>query len=220
MIVEPVQAEGGDRHASNSFFRRLRDMALAYDVPFIADEVQTGFGATGDVLWAHERWELDTPPDFVTFAKKAQCAGFFYRRGGDENGFNVREPYRIFNTYLGALEKVLLMDAIHKVVVRERLLHRVTATGSFIVDGLESLGSDFPGRISNVRGIGTFIAFDAADDADRQRIFQGLKAHQVLVGMCGDVSIRLRPALTLTEEEGSLFLDALRFVLAETEKKE
>lgn len=43
----------------------------------IVDEVQTGVGATGS-FWAHEKWNLDTPPDFVTFSKKMQAAGFYH----------------------------------------------------------------------------------------------------------------------------------------------
>jgi 4-aminobutyrate aminotransferase/(S)-3-amino-2-methylpropionate transaminase len=45
-------------------------------VCFIVDEVQTGGGTTGK-MWAHEHWELEQAPDIVTFAKKAQIAGFF-----------------------------------------------------------------------------------------------------------------------------------------------
>lgn len=42
MVIEPVQAEGGDRHASPAYFRGLRQLALERDVAFIVDEVQTG----------------------------------------------------------------------------------------------------------------------------------------------------------------------------------
>lgn len=43
------------------------------------DEVQTGVGATG-VMWAHERFNLQPPPDLVTFSKKFQSAGYFFPR--------------------------------------------------------------------------------------------------------------------------------------------
>ncbi len=41
------------------------------------DEVQTGVGATGN-FWASEKWDLPTPPDFLTFSKKMQAAGFYH----------------------------------------------------------------------------------------------------------------------------------------------
>jgi 4-aminobutyrate aminotransferase-like enzyme len=54
---------------------------------------KTGFGATGK-FWAHEHWELATPPDIVTFSKKAQSAGFYF-----QNPDIVPDrPYRHFNT--------------------------------------------------------------------------------------------------------------------------
>ena len=42
----------------------------------IVDEVKTGIGATGK-YWAHEHWNLDSPPDIVCFAKKAVVCGFY-----------------------------------------------------------------------------------------------------------------------------------------------
>lgn len=58
VIVEPIQAEGGDNWASPNFFRGLRDLTKELDVAFIVDEVQTGAGATGK-FWAHEHWCVD-----------------------------------------------------------------------------------------------------------------------------------------------------------------
>lgn len=77
VVVEPIQSEGGDNHASPAFFRGLREITKRNNVLFIVDEVQTGVGATGK-FWAHDHWNLETPPDIVTFSKKAQAAGFYY----------------------------------------------------------------------------------------------------------------------------------------------
>jgi 4-aminobutyrate aminotransferase/(S)-3-amino-2-methylpropionate transaminase len=69
LIIEPIASEGGDQHASASFFQKLRTLTKRMGVSMIVDEVQTGVGATG-TMWAHEKWNLDTPPDAVTFSKK------------------------------------------------------------------------------------------------------------------------------------------------------
>lgn len=50
MVIEPIQAEGGDNHASDHFFRELRKLALEYNVSMIVDEVQSGGGPTGIVF--------------------------------------------------------------------------------------------------------------------------------------------------------------------------
>src|SRR5262249_43228554 len=95
VIVEPIQGEGGDCHASADFFRALRSLARTHGVAFIADEVQTCGGSTG-TWWAHEAWGLDDPPDIVTFSKKMQIGGYYCRED-----FFPAEPLRIFNTFLG-----------------------------------------------------------------------------------------------------------------------
>lgn len=72
VLVEPIQSEGGDNHASAEFFQGLRDITLKHGALLIMDEVQTGVGATG-VMWAHERFNLQPPPDLVTFQKVPIC---------------------------------------------------------------------------------------------------------------------------------------------------
>jgi len=73
VLVEPIQGEGGDRHASPAFFAGLRRLCTEHGAAFIVDEVQTGGGATGR-FWAHEAWGLSEPPDIVTFSKSIALA--------------------------------------------------------------------------------------------------------------------------------------------------
>ena len=56
-------------------------------------------------MWAHDHWGLEQPPDIVTFAKKAQIAGFF-----SGPSMRPKEGYRIFNTWMGDPAKVLLLS--------------------------------------------------------------------------------------------------------------
>uniref|UniRef100_A0A915N9X3 AAA+ ATPase domain-containing protein n=2 Tax=Meloidogyne javanica TaxID=6303 RepID=A0A915N9X3_MELJA len=78
LIVEPIQCEGGDHHASPAFFRGLQKVCENKGVYFIVDEVQTGGGICG-TFWVHEQWGLPTPPDFVTFSKKLLTGGYYYK---------------------------------------------------------------------------------------------------------------------------------------------
>lgn len=95
LVVEPVQSEGGDNHASFDFFRKLRQVTKEKGVYLIVDEVQTGVGATG-TFWAHEKWNLPTPPDAVSFSKKMQAAGYYHteelRPSAGYRNFNVSIP--------------------------------------------------------------------------------------------------------------------------------
>jgi 4-aminobutyrate aminotransferase / (S)-3-amino-2-methylpropionate transaminase len=96
IVVEPIQSEGGDNHASASFFRGLRDITKRHGILLIVDEVQTGVGSTG-TFWAHEKWGLakGDEPDIVTFSKKFQAAGWYFH----DNKLIPNKPYRQFNTW-------------------------------------------------------------------------------------------------------------------------
>src|SRR4051794_18291990 len=119
VIVEPIQGEGGDRHASAEFFKEVRRLTRAYEAAFIVDEVQTGGGATG-ALWAHEAWGLADPPDIVTFSKKMQLGGYY-----STEEYAAREPYRIFNTFLGDPFRGAQLEVILEIIEKNALLEQV-----------------------------------------------------------------------------------------------
>ncbi len=192
VIVEPIQGEGGDRHASPGFFRALRAMTAARGVAFIVDEVQTGAGATG-TFWAHEAWALPEPPDAVTFSKKMQLGGYYLRED-----LVPREPLRIFNTFLGDPFRLAQLDVILEVVERDRLIEHTRATGAYLVDGLRELCARHPARFAAARGAGTFAAIDAADGAAQAAVVAALRARGVEAGGSGARSVRFRPALVFT----------------------
>jgi acyl-CoA reductase-like NAD-dependent aldehyde dehydrogenase/4-aminobutyrate aminotransferase-like enzyme/GNAT superfamily N-acetyltransferase len=85
VLIEPMQSEGGERHVTARFMARLRALALAWGVPFIVDEVQTGFGLGGPFFW-HRRQSLPEPPDLVTVAKKCQIGAVLSRWPLDDDG--------------------------------------------------------------------------------------------------------------------------------------
>ena len=76
-IIEPIQSEGGDNYISPYFGNGLRKLTKELGIYMIIDEVQTGVAATG-TYWAHEQWNLESPPDFVAFAKKMLSCGFYH----------------------------------------------------------------------------------------------------------------------------------------------
>ncbi|MEO6772974.1 MAG: aldehyde dehydrogenase family protein [Kofleriaceae bacterium] len=76
-IIEPMQSEGGDRYATERFFRALRLLTRHHKTFLVFDEVQVGFGLGGPFAW-HSKFRLMSArgqqdyPDAVTFAKRAQ----------------------------------------------------------------------------------------------------------------------------------------------------
>ncbi len=88
LIIEPIQAEGGDNHFRAEFFTRLRDICSENEIIMIMDEVQTGVGLTGK-MWAHQHF---VEPDIIAFGKKTQVCGILAGKVFDE----VKE--NVFNT--------------------------------------------------------------------------------------------------------------------------
>ncbi|CAH0518732.1 unnamed protein product [Peronospora belbahrii] len=206
MIVEPIQAEGGDNHASPLFFRRLRDLAAKYSVAFIVDEVQTGGGSTG-TFWAHEHWELDNPPDLVTFSKKIQTGGYFAKEE-----FRLKEGYRIFNTWMGDPTKMITLKAVLDVMENDNLLENVNITGAYLKTGLNEIALEFPALASNVRGQGTYLAIDFPSEAVRNKFVSLMKTKGVASGGCGSNSVRFRPSLVFQPKHAAEYLDKMHEV--------
>ena len=102
VVIEPILSAGGDHQISAAYANKLRKMTKEMGVYLIIDEVHTGVAATGK-FWAHEHWDLESPPDFVTFSKKFQASGFFY---GDE--LKQQIPFRQFNTWMGDPVRTLI----------------------------------------------------------------------------------------------------------------
>ena len=207
LIVEPIQGEGGDRHASPAFFRALRQLCTTWEVAFIADEVQTGAGATGR-FWAHEGWDLDVPPDVVTFSKKFQLGGLYLRQD-----LVPAEPWRLFNTFLGDPLRAAQLEVILEVIAKDDLLTHTAATGRALVDGLTALEHRCPDVFSQARGAGTFAAIDAPDGPTRDRLVEALRQRGVEVGGSGDRSIRFRPALVFAARHVDELLQAMTDVV-------
>ena len=210
IIVEPVQSEGGDNHASALFFQGLRDLTLKHDILMIVDEVQTGVGASGK-FWAHEHWNLTTPPDMVTFSKKFQAAGFYF----SNPELQPSQPYRQFNTWCGDPSKALIAKTIYQEITKHNLVENTAATGNYLYQNLKSLFAKYPNKVFNLRGenFGTFIAWDCENPTQRNELLLKMRAVGVNIGGCGDRSIRLRPTLVFENKHADLLLEALEHSL-------
>ncbi|ORY31968.1 4-aminobutyrate transaminase [Naematelia encephala] len=216
VIIEPIASEGGDHHASANFFRGLRDLTLKEGVAFIVDEVQTGVGPTG-TFWASDKWELDTPPDFLTFSKKMQAAGFFHNT-------DTRPPqaYRNFNTWMG--DPIRALQAAEQIRVindpDNSLVHKASTVGDRLYTELDFMsggGGKGKGKILNLRGKGqgTFIAWDMPSPEKRDAFLIKMRQNGVNMAGCGDAAVRLRPMLVFEHKHAEIMLETAQQVLAE-----
>lgn len=207
VIVEPIQSEGGDNHASPEFFRGLREVTKKHGVLLIVDEVQTGVGATGK-FWAHDHWDLPSPPDMVTFSKKAQTAGYYY--GNPE--LRPNKPYRQFNTWMGDPARAILFRAIIEEIKANDLVSQTARVGDYLYGKLAGLSKKYPGQFANLRGKGqgTFIAFD---NPKRDEFLKKAKSFGINIGGSGVSAVRLRPMLTFEEKHADILVEALEKIV-------
>ncbi len=207
-IAEPIQGEGGDNHLSAGFLQAMQRLCHEHDALFVLDEVQSGCGITG-TAWAYQ--QLGLQPDLVAFGKKTQVCGVM---GGGRIGLVPNNVFtvssRISSTWGGNLADMVRATRILETIESTGLLDSVARRGEYLRDGLEALATKYPTVVTNARGRGLMCAIDLPDTRLRDDVLRRMyRDHQVIALPCGDRSLRVRPPLTITEEEIERALEAL-----------
>jgi len=216
ILIEPIQAEGGDHHFRPEFLRELRRIADESEVLLIFDEVQTGFATTGR-WWCFEHFGVE--PDIVAFGKKTQVCGIAASRRLDQVESVFHVPSRINSTWGGNLVDMVRCARIIEVIREDGLLDHVTRVGDRLLRGLERLALDLAGLVSNPRGRGFFLAFDLPDTATRDRALQALHRHHLLALPTGRRGIRFRPPLILSSAEADEGLERCQRALRSLQQR-
>jgi L-lysine 6-transaminase len=211
-VAEPIQCEGGDRHLRSEFLLAVQDLCHQYDALFVIDEVQTGAGATG-TPWCYQ--QLGLAPDLVAFGKKVQLGGVMAGRRVDEVAENVfRTPGRIDSTWGGNLTDMVRSRRLLQLVEQTGAIANAATVGQHLLARLVELEQAWPKAVSNARGRGFVAAIDLATRELRSSVLTTLwgEEHVVAFG-CGERTLRLRPALSMTADEVDAGCDAMNRVL-------
>ena len=208
ILIEPIQAEGGDNHFRPEFLRALRDLAHENHALLIFDEVQTGMGLTGR-MWFHQH--DDVRPDLLAFGKKTQVCGMM--AGGmidqePDNVFNVSS--RLNSTWGGNLVDMVRCQRYLEIMTEEKLVENAATMGAHLKRGLEKLQGSHPGMLSNARGRGLMCAIDFPDGAVRDAVAERTFELGMIILSCGTQSLRFRPPLDVVASEIDEALDVLR----------
>ena len=213
ILIEPIQAEGGDVHFRPEFLRALQAKARQHEALFVLDEVQTGVGITGK-MWAHEHFGLE--PDAVAFGKKMQVCGCMVGPRIDEEPENVfKVSSRINSTWGGGLTDMVRAGRYLEIIHEDRLVENARVAGDGLLDGLRSLERELGGVMTNARGRGLMIAFDLPTPELRGKARDRMLANGLLLLTCGVRSIRFRPPLNLAPAEADAALEIVRKSLKE-----
>ncbi|HYU16090.1 MAG TPA: aminotransferase class III-fold pyridoxal phosphate-dependent enzyme, partial [Candidatus Acidoferrum sp.] len=202
-IIEPMQAEGGDRYGTTRFFRALRLLTRHHNVSLIFDEVQTGFALGGSFAW-HEEFNLvnfrgrPDHADAVTFAKRAQV-GVCMSRFEDPELTSVHPAS-------------LIRGRMHADMVSTE--HSADRIEKLVMIRLRLLAQGFPHLVGDPRAKGFAFAFDLPSPAHLhaylgQRFWRGAISYG-----CGERTVRYRLSESYLVREVDLLFEAIRRSLA------
>ena len=207
IILEPIQGEGGDNYFRNEFMHSLRSICDENEILLIFDEVQTGIGITGK-MWAHEHFSIK--PDIISFGKKTQVCGMLASNRINEVEANVfQESSRINSTFGGNLTDMYRFKLILEIIENEELINNAQVNGNYLLKKINNLSDEFPGYVSNSRGLGLFCAFDLPSQIERDKMLRMLLDEKVLILGSGDNSVRFRPHLNVRKEDIDIAIDSI-----------
>ncbi len=190
---------------------------------FIADEVQPGFGRTGDAMWGFARHGV--VPDIVTMGKPMGNGfpmGGVVARADLLDRFGADEKY--FNTFGGNPVAAAAGLAVLDVIADEGLMENARTVGSYLRDALREIGNRHL-AIGDVRGAGLFIGLELVRDRESREpapelasyAINGLRERGILIGAAGPYgsTLKIRPPLCFTREHADLFVAACDDMLRE-----
>lgn len=214
MIAEPIQGVGGFATPPDGFFGAMKAKLDEHGILFITDEVQTGWGRTGEHFWGYQAHGVT--PDILTFAKGLgnglSMAGVIAR--GDimdtlqANSISTFGGNPLATT--GALANLqYLLD--HDLQTNSQKV------GQQLMDGIKYLADEVP-NIGEVRGKGLMIGVELVqpgskepDSATTAEVMEHAREGGLLIGkggLLGNV-LRIAPPLSLTEDEAAEGLELL-----------
>jgi 4-aminobutyrate aminotransferase len=215
IIVEPVQGEGGYIVPEDGFLEGLRAICDDHGILLIADEIQSGAGRTGK-MWAIEHWGVQ--PDILLTAKgiaSGMPLGAMVARAELLESWTAGAHG---STYGG--NPVACAAALTTIDLLESgLVANAAARGEQALAGLRPLKDRFDGLVRDVRGLGLMlgIEFDTAEHAEE--VQWACFERGLLVLECGKSSVRMSPALTVSEAEMATALDIFESAVVEVAER-
>jgi 4-aminobutyrate aminotransferase len=221
MIAEPIQGVGGFITPPREYFAKVKAILDDYEIPLILDEVQTGFGRTGEAFWGSQAY--DVTPDLITCAKGLGNGMSIGAVVGDRDLVDSITANSI-STFGGNPLATTVALANLDFLEDEGLQGNAERVGKLLREGLDDL-RDRHEIVGDVRGkglmVGVELVVDAATKAPNPdaaaEVMEGCRRRGVLVGkggMHGSV-LRLAPPLTLTEDEARRAVHVLDDAIAD-----
>ena len=211
-LFEPIQGEAGVNVPPEGFLRKVREICTKYNVLMIADEIQTGFGRTGELFACdHE----NVKPDAILLGKA--LGGGVYPVSAVVTtrniiGPDVIKPGTHGSTFGGnPLASAVALKSL-EIHIDDHLAQRSKEFGTYFLDGLSKIAEKktiVP--IKEVRGKGLLMAIEFESDA--RHIVELFKDNGVLAKHTHSTTIRFAPPLIITKDQIDWALKIIEDVL-------
>ncbi|WP_121749978.1 aspartate aminotransferase family protein [Streptomyces sp. E2N166] len=224
LIAEPVQGVGGFTSPPDGLYAAFREVLHERGILWIADEVQTGWGRTGEHFWGWQAHGRSGPPDIVTFAKgigNGMSVGGVIARAEIMNCLDANS----ISTFGGTQVTMAAGLANLTYLLEHDLQGNARRVGGMLIERLRAVAARVP-HVREVRGRGLMIGIELArpgtDEAAPEAastVLEEARAGGLLIGKGGGHGtsvLRVAPPMSLTvaeAEEGAAILErALRSI--------
>ncbi|PBC86039.1 4-aminobutyrate aminotransferase [Streptomyces sp. 2224.1] len=223
LIAEPVQGVGGFTMPPDGLYAAFREVLARHGILWISDEVQTGWGRTGDHFWGWQAHDGNGPPDLLTFAKgigNGMSVGGVVARAQVMNSLSANS----ISTFGGSPVTMAAGLANLNYLLEHDLQGNARRVGGLLIERLRAVSAGID-LVREVRGRGLMIGIELVRPGTDERspeaatlVVEAARERGLLVGKGGQggASLRIAPPMTLTvaeaEEGAELLADALRSV--------
>lgn len=216
-IADSIFSSDGIFAGPAGFLRPIIEEVHAAGGLYVADEVQPGFGRTGEEWWGFQRHGI--VPDIVTIGKPMGngipvAAAIFKPELLQEFGKNIR----YFNTFGGNSVAIAAAQAVLDVIREESLIENALKVGGKILTGLKDLSQGLE-QVAEVRGSGFFIGVDLVTDRSTLSpdgeaaagIVNALRQDRILISACGAQGnvLKLRPPMPFSSNDADRLLEGM-----------
>ncbi|MFP3880777.1 MAG: aspartate aminotransferase family protein [Actinomycetota bacterium] len=213
MIAEPIQGVGGFATPPDAFFGAMKEVLDEHGILFITDEVQTGWGRTGEHFWGYQAHDMT--PDLLTFAKGL---GNGLAMAGVVASGEIMDCLgaNSISTFGGNPLATAGALANLNYVLDNDLQTNAHKVGAQLMNGIHHIADDVA-EIVDVRGKGLMLGVefgheDGTPDSElTAAVMEAAKAEGLLIGKGGlyGNTLRIAPPLSVTEEEAEEGLEKL-----------
>jgi acetylornithine/N-succinyldiaminopimelate aminotransferase len=208
VIIEAIQGVGGITVATDEFLQTIRELCTASGALFIADEVQCGYGRTGNFFATDG---AGIAADIYTMAKGM---GNGFPIGGILIAPHIAPKHGMLGTTFGGNHLACAAAlAVLEVIEKENLMQAAAATGNWLMEQLRAIP-----QLQNLRGKGLMIGFDLPEYLKPLRA-RLLQQEHIFTGEAKPNVVRLLPALNLDRAAAETFIQSLRKCITALEQE-